>query len=393
MKKNNLVFYSACLGMLLFGMVMVTLGSILPLVVEKFNLDQIEAGSLVSILPFGILAGSLFFGPIVDRYGYKILLIACAIIVLLGMEGIAYAEKAAMLNIAVFLIGLGGGVLNGATNALVADISTETKGARLSLLGVFYGIGALGMPTILNVLKNLFSTEGIIASIGGFILIAVILFSMVDFPKPKHAQGFPIKEGIKLLKSFPLLVAGFFLFFTSGMEGLANNWMTTYLENIRSLDQGKALFGLTSLAIALTVSRLLMGRILKIFTTGKVFFSGLLIGLLATLIIISSNNYPIILVGIILMGVSMSVGFPLMLGYVADIFPKLSGTAFSVVLVIALVGNMFINYSMGVIAASKSVGVWPYLLAGCLLCMILLLWMFLVVKAKTKDINEKQTIN
>ena len=68
MKNNPLVFYAACLGMLLFGMVMVTLGSILPSVVEKFHLEQIEAGSLVSILPFGILAGSLLFGPIVDRY-------------------------------------------------------------------------------------------------------------------------------------------------------------------------------------------------------------------------------------------------------------------------------------------------------------------------------------
>ena len=39
-----------------------------------------------------------------------------------------------------------------------------------------------------------------------------------------------------------------------------------------------------------------------------------------------------------------------MLGLVGDRYKQLSATAFSLVLVIALVGNMIINYSMGVIA-------------------------------------------
>jgi fucose permease len=388
MKRNQFVFYSACLGMLLFGMVMVTLGSILPSVVEKFNLAQIEAGSLVSILPFGILAGSLLFGPIVDRYGYKALLITCALIVLLGMEGIAYAENLTVLNIAVFLIGFGGGVLNGATNALVADISEETKGANLSLLGVFYGLGALGMPTVLNLLKNLFSTQGIIASVGGFILAVVILFLFISFPQPKHAQGFPIKDGVKLLKSPALLMAGLFLFFTSGMEGLANNWITSYLEKVRVIDSGKALFGLSLLAIALTISRLLMGRILKAFTTQQVFFSGLGIGLMATILLSTATSYPMILAGIVLLGIGMSTGFPLMLGYVAELFSNLSGTAFSVVLAIALIGNMLINYSMGFIAETRSISYWPYLLTTCLVSMIILLWIFLILMQKEKKQNH-----
>jgi MFS family permease len=382
MKNNQRVFYSACLGMLLFGMVMVTLGSILPSVVEKFNLAQIEAGSLVSILPFGILAGSLLFGPIVDRYGYKILLITCALLVLLGMEGIAYAEKLITLNLSVFLIGFGGGVLNGATNALVADISDETKGANLSLLGVFYGIGALGMPTILNLLKNLFSTEGIMASVGGFILGVAILFFFVTFPTPKLTQGFPIKEGVKLLKSPALIMAGIFLFFTSGMEGVANNWMTSYLEKVRTVEAGKALFGLSLLAIALTLSRLVMGKLLKIFNMQYVFFSGLIIGLVASIILSTATSYPFLLAGIVLLGIGMSTGFPLMLGYVAELFSKLSGTAFSVVLVMALIGNMLINYSMGVIAQTRGIGTWPYLLAICMLCMIVSLWMFLILMRK-----------
>jgi len=382
MKTSKFVFWSACLGMLLFGMVMVTLGSILPVVVQKFNLAQIEAGSLVSILPFGILAGSVLFGPIVDRYGYKSLLIVCSLLVLLGMEGIAWADTLTTLNISVFLIGFGGGVLNGATNALVADISEETKGANLSLLGVFYGLGALGMPTILNVLKNLFSTEGIISSVGGFILLVTILFFFVPFPKPKLAQGFPIKDGVKLLKSPALLLAGLFLFFTSGLEGVANNWLTSYLEKVRSIDSGNALLALSVLAMSLTASRLLLGRILKIFSTQKIFFITLFTGMVAIIILYVGTSYTAILCGIVLLGIGMSTGFPLMLGYVAELYSGLSGTAFSVVLVIALTGNMLINYSMGIAAQQKGIGSWPVLLLICMTAMILLLWGFLILTRK-----------
>jgi len=379
MKTNKLVFYSACLGMLLFGMVMITLGSILPSVVQKFSLAEIEAGSLVSILPFGILAGSILFGPIVDRYGYKSLLIVCSLLVLLGMEGIAWADTLTILNISVFLIGFGGGVLNGATNALVADISDDTKGANLSLLGVFYGLGALGMPTVLNVLKNVFSTEGIISSVGGFIFIVAILFFFVPFPKPKLAQGFPIKDGVRLLKSPALLVAGMFLFFTSGMEGIANNWLTSWLEKVRSIDGGNALLALSVLAVSLTVSRLFLGRILKIFSTQKIFFITLFTGMLAVIILYMATGFPAILCGIILLGIGMSTGFPLMLGYVAELFSSLSGTAFSVVLVIALTGNMIINYSMGVVSQEYGMSSWPILLIVCLAAMVILLWVFLLL--------------
>jgi MFS transporter, FHS family, glucose/mannose:H+ symporter len=382
MKNNKLVFYSACLGMLLFGMVMVTLGSILPVIVQKFNLAQIEAGYLVSTLPFGILAGSLLFGPIVDRYGYKSLLIVCSLLVLLGMEGIAYADTLTILNISVFLIGFGGGVLNGATNALAADISDETKGANLSLLGVFYGLGALGMPTILNLLKNLFSTEGIISSVGGFIFFVVVLFFFVPFPKPKLTQGFPIKDGVKLLKSPALLLAGLFLFFTSGLEGVANNWLTSYLEKVRSIDSGNALLALSILAMSLTASRLLLGRILRIFSSQKIFFISLFTGMVAILILYVGTSYTAILCGIVLLGVGMSTGFPLMLGYVAELFSGLSGTAFSVVLVIALTGNMLINYSMGIAAQQKGIGSMPVLLLICMTAMILLLWGFLTLTRK-----------
>lgn len=136
---KNLVFIAACIGMCFFGVSMITLGSVLPSLVIKLGLNSLHTVSLVTFLPLGMLVGSLIFGPIVDRFGHKALLVPGCVIVLLGMEGLAFFENIPMLQASIIGIGLGGGILNGETNALVADISEDAeKGSRLSFLGMFY---------------------------------------------------------------------------------------------------------------------------------------------------------------------------------------------------------------------------------------------------------------
>jgi sugar phosphate permease len=49
-------------------------------------------------------------------------------------------------------------------------------------------------------------------------------------------------------------------------------------------------------------------------------------------------------------GAGLAGGFPIMLGFVGARYENLSGTAFSFVLTIALLGNMLVNYLMGIIS-------------------------------------------
>ena len=105
---KNLVFTAACIGMCFFGVSMITLGAVLPSLIAKLNLSGLQTTSLVTFLPLGMLAGSLIFGPIVDRFGHKALLVPSCIIVLLGMEGLAFFESVPLLQASIVGIGLGG---------------------------------------------------------------------------------------------------------------------------------------------------------------------------------------------------------------------------------------------------------------------------------------------
>jgi MFS transporter, FHS family, glucose/mannose:H+ symporter len=371
MYKKNLVFAASCIGMLLFGIVLISLGSLLPSLIKKFSLDELGAGSLATLLPFGILAGSLIFGPLVDRYGYKALLIICSALILIGLEGIAFAEEFFVLQISIFLIGFGGGVINGGTNALVADISTEGKGANLSLLGVFFGLGALGMPVVLGFMSKYFSYENILIVIGFAVLIPIIFFTLIKFPEPKLTQGLPIKSGISLLKKPVLLLFGLALFFQSGMEGLVNNWTTTFIITKIGASEENALFALSWFVVGITVTRIVLGGLLKKVSSEIVLFSCLGISLAGAIVLYFAAGYPAAITALILLGIGFSAGFPVILGLVAETYASLSGTAFSIVLVIALIGNMLLNYLMGLTAHAYGIEHLPILIITAIVFMII----------------------
>jgi MFS family permease len=350
MFNRKVVFWSACAGMLLFGICIITLGSVVADLRLKLDLDEISAGTLFTILPIGIIAGSLLFGPIADRNGYKLLLAVSAIIMAAGFFGIAYTASLLFLKIFILLIGLGGGAINGATNALVSDISETGKGANISLLGVFYGVGALGMPLILALLRNVMNFEIIIALVGMLTLLAAIFYFIIKFPPPKHVNKVPFSETIKLVKNKMLLLIAFFLFFQSSYEGIINNWTTTYMVSKLAVEQSSALYALTLFVAGLVFMRLLIGSLFRSFTPAKLLIISFGLTLAGLLILKLSNSYSLSVTGLVFLGAGLAGGFPIMLGIAGNLFAELSGTAFSILFFIALTGNTVINFLMGLVA-------------------------------------------
>ncbi|HBQ82937.1 MAG: MFS transporter [Bacteroidetes bacterium GWA2_40_15] len=350
MFNRKLVFWSACAGMLLFGICIITLGSVVADLRLKLNLDEISSGTLFTILPIGIIAGSLLFGPIADRNGYRLLLAVSAIIMAAGFFGIAYTGSEFVLKLYILLVGLGGGAINGATNALVSDISETGKGANISLLGVFYGIGALGMPLILALLRNVMNFEIIVASVGMLTLLTSIFYLIIKFPPPKHIKRVPFSETIKLVKNKMLLLIAFFLFFQSSYEGIINNWTTTYMVSKLAVEQSSALYALTLFVAGLVAMRLLIGSLFRSFTPAKLLVISFGLTIAGLLILRLSSSYSLSVTGLVLLGAGLAGGFPIMLGIAGNLFAELSGTAFSIIFFIALTGNTIINFLMGLVA-------------------------------------------
>jgi FHS family glucose/mannose:H+ symporter-like MFS transporter len=373
MYNRKKVFIAACLGLFLFGMTLITQGSIQPELKAKFADDPLDEGILGAILPAGILLGSIVFGPIVDRYGYKLLLIISTLISAVALAGLSYTQSSLFLYASIFIIGFGGGMLNGITSALVSDISSENKGANLSLLGVSYGVGALGIPLLLGLLSKSFSYDIILATVAIFMILPTIYFITLKFPAPRHSQGFPLKEGIKMLKEPILLITSFFLFFQSAVEYLVNVRTTSFLQETLQVSSEKSKYALSFMLLGLTVSRLVLGGLLKKMSSFTLMIISLVLVAIGAIVLLYGPSYELAFAALILIGIGLAGGFPVILGYIGQLYAHLSGTAFSIAIAIALIGNTLINYLFGQVVERYGVSYMPFAVLFCIGCMLILM--------------------
>ncbi|MFH0842543.1 MAG: MFS transporter [Bacteroidota bacterium] len=384
MYRRKVVFWSSCTGMLLFGIVLITLGSVIPDLRVKTGMDEVSSGALFSLMQFGILAGSMIFGPVVDKYSYRILLTLSCAFMSAGFLGIALAHSEGTLRVYGFLIGLGGGAVNGATNALVSDISEKDKGAKLSLLGVAFGVGALGMPLILGILRDVFSFEVILVSVAVLTAATGLLFLVIKFPPPKQPYGFPVARSLAMIKDGFLLMIAFFLVIQSSFEGILNNWTTTYLLDYMSVQQSVTLYALSAFVAGMAVMRIIIGTFLRSWSEKRLLPVSFLLILTGLILMKWGHSIVPAVAGLVMLGAGLAAGFPVMLALTGTRYTELSGTAFSFILFIALLGNMTVNYGMGFIARSYGISHLTTV-AFILLAFMVFLYIFLFKSNKRKN--------
>ena len=351
MTNRRTLFAIACMGMLAFGIVLTTLGAVLPSVIERFGIDKAVAGSLFLLMTFGILVGSLVFGPIVDRNGYKGMLLLATALIAIGLEGIAFAPSMGWLRVAIALIGFGGGIINGGTNALVADLSAEGRSAGLSLLGVFFGVGAVGVPFVLSNLLGVLTYSTVIAAVGALVIIPFFVTVVTPFPAPKQPHGFPLTTAKELLRDSVLLTMGLMLFLESGMEITVGGWTATFFKEELQIGEQRALVYLSLYWLGMMLARLALGFVLKRAAPVGVLLAAISVAIVGALLLIVTRSASLAALGVFLIGCGFAPVFPLVLGFVGDRYANLSGTAFSVVIVMALIGGMLLPYLTGVIGA------------------------------------------
>lgn len=386
MKSRTIAFISVFAGILLFGVSMVLIGSVLPLLKLRLGLSDIIAGGLFSILPFGLLIGSISFGPITDKYGYRWVLSIACLFLAIGFIGIGHTFSLLLLRISILFFGIGGGVINGATSALISDLSNDNKKiANLNLLGVFFGIGAFCMPLILSTLNDELYVQAINIAAMMSVLIS-LLFLLIKYPLSVKKEKVSFKLIPLFLKKKVFLIICFFLFFQSAFEAIINNWSVSYFTEQLRVPQRDALIALSFSVLGMTLMRILTGgvfRNVKSKTLLQISFSLFIAGVIC--LFIPSSFIYINTFGLFLIGAGLSPGFPVMLGLTGNMFKEISGTAFSFVMFIALTGNIIINYITGILIEQLGIKVFVYVILIQVLTMITL---YLLIKKEDKGILD-----
>lgn len=261
-----------CLGFTVTGVAVTVLGPILPVIIQRWKLQDFQAGLLLSVQFLGCFTGSV----LVTRHLRRALLLGSATLAagwLAFALALAYEEGLWLAPGALLIAGFGAGHMMSATNLIAGHTHRRRRGSGLSLFNAFWSFGAILSSLAIGNLVLRFSLVRVLLGFAGFVvcIFGGFLIQILRSRRDGDAAGEeipqePLSAGHEpdgISRSQWLLFAAMF-FLYGGVEANINAWMTTY--TIRHSDSALWL-GEASVAafwISITLGRAIAAGALRV---------------------------------------------------------------------------------------------------------------------------------
>lgn len=346
--KRQVLFVSACAGILVFGIVLAILGTVfgLPEMRDRLHINLAQQGNLFLLLYLGIFVASIVAGPLIDNVGNKATLFLSSALVAAAMVLFGNAHSLTVASIAAILLGVGGGGLNTSTNVLVSDLYGENRGPMLNLLGIFFGIGALCIPLLAASIEGRFTIPQLLLFCAILSGVCAVAYATMRFPAATGAQqGFSLRATLGVVRYPGVLLLALLLFFESGNEACIGGWTSTY-ANSSGFSPRTATLVLAGYWAALMASRIIVASALRNVAKSKLVLLSALLSLAGCGVLLSAHSLPMLSFGIALIGLSYGPIFPTALAIAGDRYTN-TGTVFGLLFSVALVGGMISPWTVG----------------------------------------------
>jgi fucose permease len=346
--NRSQLFWGACAGMFVFGIVLSILGALfgLPEMRERLKIDLAQQGDVFLLLFFGVFLSTIVVGPMIDSFGNKVVLIISAALVAGALTLFSTVHAFIPALVAAFILGAGGGGLNTSTSALVADLYTDRRGAMLNILGTFFGVGALFIPLLTASITGLFTITQLFLLAAALAGICAVAYLFLVFPPPTEPRGYSLLASIHAARNPGVLLFACLLFFQSGNESSIGGWTSTYAGSIGAPPQ-TATWVLTAYWAALMSGRLLGAQLLVRISKARLVLGSAICSAIGCAILFASTTVPMMFAGAIVAGLGFAAIYPTTLAMAADRYERLAGTIFGFLFAVGLIGGMSFPWALG----------------------------------------------
>ncbi|HZT30024.1 MAG TPA: MFS transporter [Bryobacteraceae bacterium] len=344
-----MLIVAAILAIFVYGMIAAMLGTILPDLSARFNLTPSQNGTIAFAQALGLIIASIAVGPMIDNEGKKAGLVLGLALIALALFALPKSKGYRSVMLYLFLLGLGGGVIVTAANALVSDISEARRATTLNLLNLFFGLGGLATPFIS---ANLLSRNSIRLCYTVAVLTAATLFVHIatPMPGPTGAQSFVMSEVGPVLGRPILFLLAFFLFLYVSCEVGVWNWLVRHLV-AQGIPEARALNILSlGFALGLLLGRVVVSPILITVPAPTVTMTASALMAITTYLMLRTSNPRSAWILVFLAGVAMAPVFPTTLAMVGDAFPRMTATAMGIVITCGWIGLAVSSRIIGAVA-------------------------------------------
>jgi len=325
-----MLILAAILAIFVYGMIAAMLGTILPDLSARFHLTPSQLGQIAFMQALGLIIASIGVGPLLDNEGKKIGLVLGLAVITLALFALPQSKGFGSIRLYLFLLGMGGGIIVTAANALVSDISQDPA-STLNLLNLFFGLGGLATPFLFaNLLRR--NSIRLCYTVAALTAVTLVFHILTPMPPPSGARSFVFSEVGPVLGKPVLFLLALFLFLYVACEVGVWNWLTQHLI-AQGIPESRALNILSlGFALGLLIGRVAVSRILIRVPPPTVTLAAAILMTITTFLMLKTSNPNTAWILVFLAGISMAPVFPTTLAMVGGAFPRMTSTAMGVVI-------------------------------------------------------------
>ncbi len=265
-KPNAALLYSAsCIALIVTAMAFGVRGAIMSELGQEFHLSGTQLGWIAGAAFWGTMLSLFLSGPLCDVLGMGRLMTGAWLGHALGTVLTIFSIGFWSLVFSTLLIGIANGLVEGATNPLVATLYPEEKTKKLNQYHAWWPGGIVIGGLVAYLLQRLGAGWQIQTAI---LLVPTVIYGLMFFRQP-----FPATErvalGISTRKMFAECVRPLFLFMilcmvlAAATETGTNQWIALLLEN----SGVPGILVLVWVSGIMMVGRLVVGPMVRLLTT------------------------------------------------------------------------------------------------------------------------------
>ena len=344
-----MLILAAVLAIFVYGMIAAMLGTILPDLSARFKLTPKQNGAIAFAQALGLIIASVSVGPLIDNEGKKVGMVLGLALITLALFLLPRSRGYGNVIANLFLLGLGGGIIVTAANALGADIGQGHSGTVLNLLNLFFGLGGLATPFIAAHLLSRDSVR-LCYLTAGLTFVTLIINIATPMPPPNGAKSFVFSQAGSLLARPDLWLFSLFLFFYVASEVGVWNWLVQHLI-AQGIAESSALNVLSlGFALGLLIGRVAIAPVLITVSGLTVTLGSSIAMLVTTWLMLHTRSAKVAWILVFMAGLSMAPVFPTTLAVTSTVFPAMTGTALGIVITFGWVGLAVSSRVIGSIA-------------------------------------------
>ena len=363
-------------------LVLAVSGQVFPSFLTRLGGDSLQQGLLLSSLFFFFPLSSVTAGIIADRIGKMRVVAVGLVLVALPLGLIAVFQSVWTRTVTLLLFGIGSGIIESQSSALLTDISPARERSIMNLSQILFSVGAASGPFLLALIYT--ATDRLsITTVFWFLAAANALLATSFLPGRKPTSGIADHEPLglkKLLTNRTLLAMALSIFLYVAAEMGTAAWLAKYGEIHLGISRELAPMCIAVFWGSLGLSRAVVGLLSQRFTDRTILILAVGLSIGAQLFAFSIKNVAASLAGIGVLGFGMGCIWPTLVALAGSKFRGDSGSAVGIMVAAGAMSIPPIQVLIGFTSQPDVLGLRRSLLGLTVLSLLNLLLIFRIFR-------------